>query len=247
ARRPRRREPCRGLSRPALQQVADLGEQLLVLRRRRGRGVLLLLLAHHPAEKLDDKDEEHQGEDQEVHDLAEEQAVGDLLAVEHPLPLEVALLAGHHHADEGHDDVFHQRIDDLAEGGADDHADGEVDDVALEGELLELVEQRERPVSRSQHHRLFFHCGSPFDERKDYFTSPAWRASSDTRRCSSRISATSFAGGAYSGTMPSGFRRAATPGAVMARSSAGTRTLVTSGGTPAGAKNAVQMPNSGSE
>src|SRR6185295_16397040 len=115
------------------------------------------LRAHHPAEKLDDEDEQHEGKDQKVHDLAEEQAVRHLLAVDHPLPLEVAPLAGHHHADERHDDVLHQRIDDLAERGADDHGDREIDHVALQGELLELVEQRESPSSRSQHHGLLFH------------------------------------------------------------------------------------------
>jgi hypothetical protein len=41
-------------------------------------------------------------------------------------------------ADDRHDQVAHQRIDDLAEGAADDHADGEVHHVALDGKLLEF-------------------------------------------------------------------------------------------------------------
>jgi hypothetical protein len=42
-------------------------------------------------------------------------------------------------ADDRHDQVTRPRVDDLAEGPADDHAHGEIDHVALEGELLEFL------------------------------------------------------------------------------------------------------------
>src|SRR4051794_24978681 len=135
---------------PVLQQVADLGQEFLVLRQRRGRGPPFLLWAPQPAEEFDDEEEQRQGHDHEVDDLAEEQAVGDLLAVDDPLPVEIALFAGQDDADKWHDDVLYQRIDDLAERGADDHADGQVDDVPLQGERLEFVDQRERPLRRVQ-------------------------------------------------------------------------------------------------
>jgi hypothetical protein len=39
--------------------------------------------------------------------------------------------------------VFDQRIDDLAEGRADNDTDREVDDITLEGKILELADQGE--------------------------------------------------------------------------------------------------------
>src|SRR6185503_8375861 len=48
--------------------------------------------------------------------------------------------------DRRHQDVFYERVDDLAEGGADDHADGEVDDVAPHRELFELFEHGSTPL-----------------------------------------------------------------------------------------------------
>jgi hypothetical protein len=47
-------------------------------------------------------------------------------------------------ADDRHDDVGNQRIDDLAKGGADDAADGEISDIAPQGEFLELLEYGSR-------------------------------------------------------------------------------------------------------
>jgi hypothetical protein len=41
-------------------------------------------------------------------------------------------------ADHRHDEVGHQGLDDLAERRADDHADGKVDHVAFDRELLEF-------------------------------------------------------------------------------------------------------------
>ena len=55
-----------------LEQVADLGEQFLLLGRwRRGLG-LFLLEAHDPAQELHDEEEEGGGHDQEVDDVSKE-------------------------------------------------------------------------------------------------------------------------------------------------------------------------------
>ena len=43
--------------------------------------------------------------------------------------------------DQGHEHVVDQRGGDLAEGGADDHADGHVHHVAAHGKLFEFVEK----------------------------------------------------------------------------------------------------------
>ena len=48
--------------------------------------------------------------------------------------------------DDRGDDVFHQCGHDRPERGADDHADGEVDDVATEYERLEVLEHVSPPV-----------------------------------------------------------------------------------------------------
>ena len=45
------------------------------------------------------------------------------------------------HPDRRHDDVVHQRRDDLAEGPANDDAHGHIHGIALDGELAELFEQ----------------------------------------------------------------------------------------------------------
>ena len=51
------------------------------------------------------------------------------------------------HADGRHDEIAHERRDDLPERGADDHADGEIDHVAPHRERLELLEQAGRHLS----------------------------------------------------------------------------------------------------
>src|ERR1035437_5274070 len=52
------------LARP--EQVADLGQQLLVLRQGRRGGLLLLLELHDPAEELHHEEEQGRRDDQEV-------------------------------------------------------------------------------------------------------------------------------------------------------------------------------------
>ena len=55
----------------ALQQIADLDEQFLILGyRRRGRG--FLLRPHDPAQELHDEEEEGEGQDKEIHHVAKE-------------------------------------------------------------------------------------------------------------------------------------------------------------------------------
>src|SRR3989344_4320133 len=126
------------------QQIANLGKQFLIFRRggRRGGGFGFLRF-HDIAEKFNDEDIQRKRHDDEIHHLADEQTVRNIFAIDDELPAEVALLARQQHADGGHDDVFDERIDDLAEGGADDDTDGEIYDVALEREVLELLEQRQ--------------------------------------------------------------------------------------------------------
>src|SRR4029077_9571761 len=55
--------------------------------------------------------------------------------------------AAHQHADQRHHHVLHHRGDDLAEGGADDHADSEVHHVAFDGELAELLDDAHAAAS----------------------------------------------------------------------------------------------------
>ena len=68
--------------RPLLEQVADLGEEFLILgggRQGVGIGFFGGLRLHDPAQELHDEDEQGQGQDQEADDVAEELAVGDRL------------------------------------------------------------------------------------------------------------------------------------------------------------------------
>src|SRR4051812_9391549 len=64
---------CRRLRLPE-QEVANLSEEFLVLRQ--GREILLAR-PRHPAEELDDEQKEGEGNDQEIDEFAQEQAVGD--------------------------------------------------------------------------------------------------------------------------------------------------------------------------
>ena len=53
-----------------LQQIADLDEQFLVLGQRRRRG--FLLRPHDPAQELHDEEEQGEGNDEEIHYVAQE-------------------------------------------------------------------------------------------------------------------------------------------------------------------------------
>src|SRR5690606_11747992 len=151
--------PCRAAggarrrsARRLAQDVADLGEQHLLGRRRGGRGGRLGA-AHRVHPLHEEKD--HEGEQDEVDQYREEVAVcehGDAglleglerhrgarghFAERYEEAAEVYLPA-QHEGDEGHEHAPDQRVHDLAEGSADDHADGEIHHGALHRELFEF-------------------------------------------------------------------------------------------------------------
>ena len=65
-----------------LEQVADLGEQFLLLSVGCGRRLGLFFLdAHDPAQELHDEEEQGRGHDQKVDDVAEESAIRNLFSV----------------------------------------------------------------------------------------------------------------------------------------------------------------------
>ncbi len=105
----------------------------------------------HPVRDLDEL-EEDEGDDQEIDEDGDEAAIGedgalllgggerrrrDVLRQAEEVVVEIE--AAGDGADDGHDDVVDERGDDLAEGGADDHADRQVEGVALERERLKLL------------------------------------------------------------------------------------------------------------
>lgn len=159
-----------------LEQVADLRKQQLLLRRGgcrsgcRGR----LLLAGEPVHQLDHQ-KDAEGQDREVDALLDEGAVvpvdrfhggrgddritcrDDVADRLHGVRRGVAQLrdvepqlrevrVADQRPDRRHEDVVHERRDDLAERAADDDAHGHVHDVALEGELLEFLEKSHNDV-----------------------------------------------------------------------------------------------------
>src|SRR5207247_108095 len=52
-------------------------------------------------------------------------------------------------ADERHDDIGNQRINDRAERGADNHTDSKIDDIAAHCEFLEFLKHRPLPKLRA--------------------------------------------------------------------------------------------------
>ena len=157
----------------ALEEIADFAKEHDVLGRGRGggsgRGGLLLLFGLEKlggfglealADGRDDLDEpeDHEGEQQELHDGREEGAVAEYRGAgldeglvglgarvafdgleDHEEVREVG--AADEHAEDRVDDVLDERVDDVGEGGADDHGDGEIHDVALRDECLEFLEK----------------------------------------------------------------------------------------------------------
>src|SRR5262249_7738893 len=132
------------------EQVADLGQQLLVLgQRRQGFGRPLLPEPVDPAQELDHEEEQHQGHYEEGYHFPQELAEGDggIADLDHPV---LVPAPGQDEADQWHEDVLDQGVDDFAEGRPDNDGDGQVDDVALEREGLELLQQREGLLRRVQ-------------------------------------------------------------------------------------------------
>ena len=122
--------------------------------------VLLALQAVHPL----DHHEQHPGDDQEVDRQRDEMAVGDggaglaglievgrRRAAHLPVHLREIDAAGDQ-SDDRHDQIVDDRLHQPAEGGADDHADGEIDHVALQGKFPEFLEHRPSPPSRPETH-----------------------------------------------------------------------------------------------
>jgi hypothetical protein len=146
--------------RPRLQDVADLGEKLHVGRRLR---LLVLLSLDEPVHGLHRK-EQHPGDDQEIEGDGDEMAAAEHRALLLRAAIGEALLnrigkrrvmirevepAGDR-TDDRHEDVADERVDDLPERGSDDHADGKIDDIATQGELLEFLEHDGRlPIAES--------------------------------------------------------------------------------------------------
>lgn len=136
-------------------RIADLAQQQHVLGRRGGRGLLGL------AQLVDELDhqEDDEREDDEIDQHGDERAVAERrdarclqilerfrialersrnLTEQHEFVREIQ--AARQHADHGHDEILHHRVDDLRKRSADDHADGEIHDVALDGEFLEFLD-----------------------------------------------------------------------------------------------------------
>ena len=155
---------------PVFEQVADFGQQDLLLRGSgRSDGGCRFALADQPVHEFDHQ-KDAEGQDRKVHALLDEIAVVPVNGLGSGFDDRFAAPADHladrmggvcrrvaylgdvqpqgrevriadQRADRGHDDVVHQRGDDLAERAADDNADGHVHDVALEGELAEFLEK----------------------------------------------------------------------------------------------------------
>ena len=107
--------------RARLQEIPDLGQQGLLRRERSGRCGFFALRAHEPPQKFDDEEEDGERDNEKVEHFPEEQPIRDLLAVQHKLPCEIALLARHEDADERHEHMLDQRINQLPESRANDH------------------------------------------------------------------------------------------------------------------------------
>src|SRR5260370_948360 len=151
----------RPLCRPSrVQKIADLGEQFRLARRLRRlgrlRGLRLLQLGQSSNRKEQDSRDE-----QEIDDDGEEVAPsqhgplllgvrqcrgGDLQRQGDEIVREVEPAGDR--ADDRHDDVADERTHDGAECRSDDHANGEIDHVAAQGKLLEILEHGLFPPER---------------------------------------------------------------------------------------------------
>ncbi|CDX16593.1 hypothetical protein MPLB_1610003 [Mesorhizobium sp. ORS 3324] len=135
------------------EQVADFGKQRDVGRRRRGggSGLLALQLLAQIVHGLD-HEEDNEGKDQKIQRHGDEIAIGEhgaLLSrvgqvcggdIVRQTNEVVGKVDASKRADERHDDVVDQRIDDFGEGSADDDADGQVHHIALGNEFLKFFQ-----------------------------------------------------------------------------------------------------------
>src|SRR5580698_9350239 len=125
------------------EQVADFLEQhFLTGRRGRGGRCLGRMRLFQSVDELDGE-EQHERDDEKIDDALDECAVldQDVLAggiFSQPEGQVREVEAADDLAEYRHENIADQGGHDLPEGGADDHADGEVDDVALHRKLFEL-------------------------------------------------------------------------------------------------------------
>src|SRR5947207_3835090 len=134
---------ARQCGRSFFQCIANLAQQLHVLRRRRrqrGAAHPIDLFHHKENDKGEDDEIERDGDEvavgEERHPGLGQRFVGHRAAVtgrrraQHDEPV-AEVEPAENAADDGHDQVLDQRIDDLAERGADDHTHRQVDDATL--------------------------------------------------------------------------------------------------------------------
>ena len=148
--RVRRAATVTALSAAFRELVADLGQKNDFLGRRRRRRGLLRRLPGHSVDRLDGN-EQRDGDNEKVNHHSDEIAVGEdaaLLSRIRQIGCGNALESGtiivgevglSGDAEDRHDDVVDQSVDDLAERRANDHADGEAQRIAFEREFLEFI------------------------------------------------------------------------------------------------------------
>ena len=86
-----------------------------------------------------DGHEEHEGHDEEVDNGVEEGTHADAHIAD--LDDDIREIGVEEQADDGGDDVVHQRVDDGGEGRADDHTDCHIEHIAAHGEGFELFKE----------------------------------------------------------------------------------------------------------
>src|SRR3954469_250941 len=133
------------LDRPLREQIADLDQQAGL-----GRGLRTELLGlaharHDGVDRLDDEEEDRGGDEEEVDDVVDERAVAENAAIDRErLAAEVDAAD---HADDRRDQVVDERLDDRGERDAQDERDRQLDEIASQQELAELLEHDPPPGS----------------------------------------------------------------------------------------------------
>ena len=86
-----------------------------------------------------DGHEQHEGHDEEVDDGVEESTDADANIAD--LDDDIREIGVEEQADDGGDNVVHQRVDDGGEGRADDHTDCHIEHIAAHGKGFELIKE----------------------------------------------------------------------------------------------------------
>ena len=100
------------------------------------RGLHGLLVQH--IDGLDGH-EEHEGHDEKVDDGVEKGTHADAHIAD--LDDDIREISVEEQADDGGDDVVHQRVDDGGEGRADNHTDCHIEHIAAHGKGFELIKE----------------------------------------------------------------------------------------------------------